>query len=74
MEMKLGEAGYLRQFLQFHLAIQMAAKIVDDPVDSLRILAVGPWLFSRLAIVHVVQAFVYLFFLEANHRDPPVGG
>jgi hypothetical protein len=41
MEMKFREAGHFSQLLQFHLAIQIPAKIVDDPINSLGILAVG---------------------------------
>ena len=41
MEMKLREAGNFSQLLQFHLAIQIPAKIVNDPIDSLGIFAVG---------------------------------
>src|SRR5271168_1060739 len=46
MEMKFREAGHFRQFLQFHLAIQIPAKIVDDPINSLGIFAVGPGLLA----------------------------
>ena len=41
MEMKFREAGHLSQLLQFQLAIQIRAKIVDDPINSLGIFAVG---------------------------------
>ena len=40
MEMKFREAGHFRQFRQFHLAIQIPAKIVNDPINSLGIFAV----------------------------------
>ena len=33
--MKFREAGHFSQLLQFHLAIQIRTKIVDDPINSL---------------------------------------
>jgi hypothetical protein len=41
MEMKFREAGHFSQLLQFHRAIQVLANIVDDPINSLDIFAVG---------------------------------
>ena len=41
MEMKFREAGHFSQILQFHLAIQIPAKIVDYPINSLGIFVVG---------------------------------
>jgi hypothetical protein len=40
MEMEFREAGHFSQLLQFHLAMQIRAKIVDDPINSLAIFAV----------------------------------
>ena len=41
MEMEFGEAGHFSQLLQCDLAIEIPAKIVDDPINSLGILFVG---------------------------------
>jgi hypothetical protein len=41
MEVKFRQAGDSRQLLQFHLAIQIPAKIVDDLIDSLGVFAIG---------------------------------
>ena len=41
MEVEFRESGHLGQFLQFHLAMQIPAKMVDDPINSLGIFAVG---------------------------------
>jgi hypothetical protein len=41
MEMKFREAGHFSQLLQFYLPIQIPAKIVDDPINSFDIFAVG---------------------------------
>jgi hypothetical protein len=45
MEVKFREAGNIRQLSQLHRAMQIPAKIVDDPVNSLGIFAVslGLW-------------------------------
>src|SRR5689334_18835590 len=40
MEMKFREAGHLRQFIEFDVAIEIHAKMVDDSINSLRIFAV----------------------------------
>src|SRR5579871_5516859 len=40
MEMKFREAGHSSQLIQFYLAIQILAKIVDDPINPLGIFAV----------------------------------
>jgi len=47
MEMKFREAGHFSQLLQFHLAIEIPAKIIDDPINSLDIFAIGLCLLAR---------------------------
>lgn len=46
MEMKFREAGHSSQLLEFHLAIQIPTKIVDDPINSLGVLTVRLDLFA----------------------------
>jgi len=46
VEMKRREAGYFSQFLQFWLAIEILAKMVDDPINSLGVFAAGLDLFA----------------------------
>ena len=41
MEMEFREAGHFSQLLQFHLAIQIPSKMVDDPINSFCVFAVG---------------------------------
>jgi hypothetical protein len=51
MEMKFREAGDSSQFLEFHLAIQVPAQMVDDPINSLCVLAVGLGLFAGHGVI-----------------------
>jgi len=46
MEMKFREAGHSSELLEFDLAIQILAKIVDDPINSLGIFSAGPGLLA----------------------------
>ena len=41
MEVKFREACNISKLSEFHRAVQIPAKIVDDPVDSLGVFAVG---------------------------------
>jgi hypothetical protein len=41
MEVKFREAGNIGKLSQLHRAMQIPAKIVDDPINSLGIIAVG---------------------------------
>jgi hypothetical protein len=41
MDVKFREASNIRKLSQLHRAIQIPAKIVNDPIDSLAIFAVG---------------------------------
>ncbi len=44
MEVKFREASNISKLSQLYRAIQIPAKIVDDPINSLDIFGVGPGL------------------------------
>src|ERR1700693_5184682 len=41
MKMKFREAGHFVQLLQLHLPMQIPAEGIDDPINSLNVLAAG---------------------------------
>jgi hypothetical protein len=42
VKVKSGEARDLGELLQFHRAIEIVAKMIDDPIDPLDVLTVCP--------------------------------